>query len=64
MDVESSVEAVVLRSTAAHELTEAHAVQSLWGGYGQILRCHLAGAAVPSVIVKHCLLYTSDAADE
>ena len=53
MDVDSSVEAVVLRSTAAHELTEAHAVQSLWGGYGQILRCHLAGAAVPSVIVKH-----------
>lgn len=28
-------------------------VQSLWGGYGEILRVRLEGADVPSVIVKH-----------
>lgn len=28
-------------------------VQTLWSGYGQIVRCRLHGAAVGSVIVKH-----------
>jgi hypothetical protein len=46
----------VLRSTEASALREALEIQSLWSGYGQILRCRLTGGAVSSVIVKHIRL--------
>ncbi len=45
--------ALVLGATGARSLTDATIVQSLWSGYGQIVRCHLQGGAQPSVIVKH-----------
>ncbi len=46
-------EAIVLRATQAQEIVDIEAVQSLWSGYGQILRCRLDGGPQPSVIVKH-----------
>ena len=46
-------QAVVLQATSADSILDTEVVQSLWSGYGQIVRCRLAGAASPSVIVKH-----------
>lgn len=44
--------ALVLRATDAEAIIRIDTVQTLWSGYGQIVRCRLAGGAVPSVIVK------------
>ncbi|MCR9293520.1 MAG: ecdysteroid 22-kinase family protein [bacterium] len=44
---------ILLRSTGAATLSSTEVVQSLWSGYGQIVRCHLTGGAVPSVVLKH-----------
>ncbi|HBE67175.1 MAG TPA: choline kinase [Planctomycetaceae bacterium] len=43
----------VSRSTNAGTVSHVELVQELWSGYGQILRCHLEGATVSSVILKH-----------
>ena len=45
--------AFVLRSTGAATVSDTEAVQSLWSGYGQIVRCHLSGGATQSVVLKH-----------
>ena len=45
--------AMVLRSAGATTITRTEVVQNLWSGYGQIVRCHLAGGAIPSVVLKH-----------
>ena len=34
-------------------LAGVEVVQTLWGGYGQLLRCHLVSDDRPSVVVKH-----------
>jgi aminoglycoside phosphotransferase (APT) family kinase protein len=47
------VEEMTLTATGASRLVSRAVVQSLWSGYGEILRCQLEGAAVPSVVVKH-----------
>ena len=39
-------------------MSASEQVQQLWSDYGAIMRCHLTGAAVPSVIVKHIRLST------
>jgi len=39
--------------TGASAIAGREAVQSLWDGYGEILRVWLEGTVVPSVIVKH-----------
>lgn len=49
----ADIEAVVLRAAGAQTVIDTQVVQSLWSGYGQIVRCHLAGGTQPSVIVKH-----------
>ena len=43
----------VLESTDAAAISGTEVVQSLWSGYGQIVRCHLAGCETPSVVLKH-----------
>lgn len=48
-----SLTAHVLRSTGAASVSSTEVVQSLWSGYGQIVRCHLTGGATPSVVLKH-----------
>ena len=47
---------IILNSTGAKTLTEAEEIQSLWSGYGKILRYELDGAKIPSVVVKHVKL--------
>lgn len=43
----------ILEATGASNLREHGTVQTLWSGYGRIVRMTLEGAEVPSVIVKH-----------
>ncbi len=43
----------MLESAGALKIVGTEIIQSLWSGYGQIVRCHLEGGSQPSVIVKH-----------
>jgi aminoglycoside phosphotransferase (APT) family kinase protein len=51
MDTER--EAVVLHAARAEAIVDTEIVQSLWSGYGQIVRYSLQGGARRSVIAKH-----------
>ncbi len=44
---------IVLNATGAESLSDAGLIQSLWSGYGKIIRCRLHGAEFDSVVVKH-----------
>ena len=44
---------MTLAATGASGLRDREVVQSLWSGYGEILRFRLEGVACPSVVVKH-----------
>ncbi len=44
---------ITLNATGASRLTESEIIQSLWSGYGKIVRCRLEGADRDSVVVKH-----------
>lgn len=45
-------EEIILKSTKANKLTKTEVVQSLWSGYGEIVRYALDGSEITSVIVK------------
>lgn len=47
---------MILSSTGATELIELGVIQSLWSGYGSIVRYGLKDASVESVVVKHVSL--------
>ena len=47
---------IVLSATGAQSISSATVIQSLWSGYGEIVRLGLAGSAHPSVILKHIKL--------
>ena len=51
-----SITDTVLRATGAEAVVSAAAIQSLWSGYGEIVRLELKGCAQPSVILKHIKL--------
>lgn len=42
----------VVERTGARSVERVERIQSLWGGYGELSRLHLAGASAPSVILK------------
>lgn len=44
---------LILHATSADSLRIGDRIQSLWGGYGQIVRVHLQGGERESVVVKH-----------
>lgn len=46
----------ILQCTGATALVEKELIQSLWSGYGKIMRIGLENAAVESVVVKHVQL--------
>lgn len=50
---DANLTAIVLRSTDATEISRTEVVQSLWSGYGQIVRCYLSGGTTQSVVLKH-----------
>lgn len=47
---------IILKATRANELIEIEVIQSLWSGYGEIVRVGLIGAEIESVVVKHVQL--------
>ncbi len=51
--IAADLESLVLQATGASTISATEVVQSLWSGYGQIVRCFLEGGEQPSVIVKH-----------
>ena len=50
------LKSIILSSTGATELFELGVIQSLWSGYGSIVRYGLKGTARASVVVKHVAL--------
>ncbi|MEM9340680.1 MAG: phosphotransferase [Bacteroidota bacterium] len=46
----------ILTLTSAQSIIDSESVQTLWSGYGEIVRYRLAGGKVPSIIVKHIQL--------
>jgi len=47
------LEAMTLKATGAARILSCEVVQSLWSGYGEILRFEVEGAGCSSVVVKH-----------
>ena len=47
---------IILQCTGASTLIEKEVIQSLWSGYGKILRIGLKNASMDSVVVKHVQL--------
>ncbi|MFT6094730.1 MAG: hypothetical protein ACJA2Q_002635 [Pseudohongiellaceae bacterium] len=47
---------LVLSATGAQTIVNSTVIQSLWSGYGQIVRLQLSGGEHPSVILKHIKL--------
>ncbi len=42
----------VCETTGADAVTQTQPIQTLWSGYGTIVRCHLSGGSTPTVILK------------
>ena len=52
----SSIAHIVLSATGAQSIRHSTVIQSLWSGYGQIVRLELSGGTHSSVILKHVKL--------
>ncbi|MDX8389979.1 MAG: oxidoreductase family protein [Mariprofundaceae bacterium] len=49
----SALHNLILKSTASLSAERGEVIQSLWSGYGEIVRMHLQGGNVQSVVLKH-----------
>lgn len=47
---------MVLETTGAKAINSLHVIQTLWSGYGQIVRLGLTGTAIDSVVLKYIVL--------
>lgn len=47
------MEQMILRATGATGVQQGEVIQSLWSGYGEIVRCFLRGTDRQSVVLKH-----------
>jgi len=54
--MQSAIEQLVLSVSGAKTIEDSTIIQSLWSGYGQIVRLCLSGGNYPSVILKHIKL--------
>ena len=52
----TAISNTVLLATGARKIRSATVIQSLWSGYGEIVRLELEGSTYPSVILKHIKL--------
>ena len=44
---------IILQATGARDCQRGAVIQSLWSGYGEIVRYSLSGSTMPSVVIKH-----------
>jgi len=51
--MKKTIQQFILQSTGASSFRELEVIQSLWSGYGNILRLQLTDAACDSIVVKH-----------
>ena len=54
--MQPNIENIILSATGAETIDNSTVIQSLWSGYGQIVRLKLVGGAYSSVILKHIKL--------
>ena len=54
--MKATTENKLLLASGAKQVLATQRVQELWSGYGEIVRCRLAGGPRDSVIVKHVRL--------
>jgi ecdysteroid kinase len=54
--MQKAISNTVLSATGAQAIHSATVIQSLWSGYGEIVRLELEGGTCPSVILKHIKL--------
>ncbi|SMD31829.1 Ecdysteroid kinase [Reichenbachiella faecimaris] len=47
------LKSIILKATQAQSIIQITQIQQLWSGYGQMMRCTLAGGIQPSAVVKH-----------
>ncbi|WP_136480711.1 oxidoreductase family protein [Cognatitamlana onchidii] len=47
------LEAIILEKTNASKIIDYTIMQSLWSGYGEIIRCQLLESSLNSIVVKH-----------
>lgn len=52
----SQLNSLILKATAARSLFKVETIQNLWSGYGEIARFSLEGSDIKSVVIKHVLL--------
>jgi hypothetical protein len=55
MLMDAALESFVTRATGARGVERVEHIQTLWGGYGRLLRAHLRGGPRGAVIVKHVI---------
>jgi len=51
--VNASILRLVLKATGARAAERGEVIASLWSGYGEIIRMHLEGSDVSTVVLKH-----------
>jgi len=49
----NQLEKIIIRATGATAVARGEMIQSLWSGYGEIVRYALTGTNTPSVVLKH-----------
>ena len=54
--MDSHFQAITLKATDATSLFKIESIQSLWSGYGEIVRYGLKGSSFKSVVIKHVRL--------
>lgn len=60
MNIPTHIIDKVAQSLGAEGVDNVEHIQSLWSGYGELVRLYLAGGNMPSVIVKYILLPSSE----
>ena len=52
----NNFKSIILQKTEASSLKEKEVIQSLWSGYGKIIRLALQGSPLKSVVIKNVQL--------
>ena len=53
--MDEALERIICEACGAREARRGEVLQSLWSGYGEIVRYYLSGGPIDNVIVKHVI---------